>query len=95
MKESILCAFVTRSFEDGLAAGSVKSYLAAVRHTQIALGLGDPRLAGMPKLEYVVKGVRRKSAGKAARQRLLITPPILRKLKSPASASLDSAGWVK
>ena len=46
-------------------AGTVKSYLAAVRHAQIAIGLGDPHMSDMPQLEYVVKGLRKKTAGAA------------------------------
>ena len=40
--------------------------------------------AGMPKLEYVLKGVRRAEAeqGKESRQRLPITPDILMALKA-------------
>ena len=34
----------------------MKNYLAAIRYAQISLGLGDPQLTIMPRLEYVVKG---------------------------------------
>ncbi len=60
---------------------TVKSYLSAVRHAQIALGLGDPRLADMPQLEYVTKGLRKKTAGKPKRRHLPIMPSLLRKLR--------------
>ncbi len=59
----------------------MKSYLSAVRYTQIALGLGDPRAESMPRLEYVIRGVK-KSAAKKSSPRFPITPPILRKLKA-------------
>ena len=36
--------FVVALYRKGLAGGSVKSYLAAVRFSQIALGLGDPKM---------------------------------------------------
>lgn len=36
----------------------------------------------MPKLEYVVRGLRRKATGRAVRPRLPITPTILRSLKN-------------
>ena len=62
-------------------AGTVKSYLAAVRHAQIAIGLGDPHMSDMPQLEYVVKGLRKKTAGAAQRTRLPITPLIMQQLK--------------
>ena len=63
-----------------MAGATVKLYLVAVRHTQIALGLGDPHIASMPQLEYVVKGYK-KSVGSPSRPRLPITPEILRKLR--------------
>ena len=64
-----------------MTSQTVKSYLAAVRYAQIALGLGDPRVESMPRLEYVIRGVK-KSATKKAVARLPITPHILRNLKS-------------
>ena len=73
-KETTLSAFVAHLYREGLAASTVKSYLAAVRHAQIALGLGDPKMAGMPQLEYVTKGLRKKTAGRQKRTRLPITP---------------------
>ena len=59
----------------------MKSYLAAVRHAQIALGLGDPTTATMPQLQYVLKGARRRLAGGQSRTRLPITPEILQQLR--------------
>ena len=79
--EQSLCLFVGHLFEAKLTSQTVKSYLAAVRYTQIALGLGDPRVESMPRLEYVIRGVK-KSATKKAVARLPITPQILRNLKS-------------
>ena len=70
--EATLYLFVAFLYKEGLAAGKVKSYLAAVRHAQIGAGLGDAKLTNMPKLEYmyVTKGMRRKTAGKRTRPRL-------------------------
>ena len=79
--EAVLCAFMAHLYMNGLSAGSVKSYLAAVCHAQIALGFGNPRIASMPKLEYVIKGLRRKVTGRTVRPRLPITPAMLLKLK--------------
>lgn len=41
-------------YKEGLKVGTVKSYLAAIRYTQIALGLGNLHMEGMGKLEYVI-----------------------------------------
>ena len=61
-------------------ASTAKSYLAAVRHAQISLGLGDPCLGDMPQLEYVLKGLKRNSAS-VSLARLPITPVEMRILK--------------
>ena len=79
--EYVLAYFVAFLYKEGLAPSSVKIYLSAIRHTQIALGMGDPRLGDMPQLEYVTKGLRRLSPGQS-RSRLPITPHILRHLRA-------------
>ena len=81
VSEPTLITFVASLYTQRLTAGTVKSYLAAVRHAQIAIGLGDPQIGAMPRLEYVLKGLKKKVAGKDRRVRLPITPGILRKLK--------------
>lgn len=50
----------------------------------IAEGLADPFISAMPRLHYVVNGVKRTQSeeGKGSRVRLPITPEILRKLKT-------------
>ena len=67
---------------EDLAPGTVKGYLAAVRHSQIGLGLGDPRIGDMPMLEYVVKGLKRTYHPTSCRTRLPITPELLGQLRS-------------
>lgn len=58
----------------------MKSYLAAVRFEQISHGMGNPDMASMPKLEYVLRGAKKKIPA-STRQRLPITPHILLQLK--------------
>ena len=87
--ESILLQFVAQLFLDGLKAGTVKSYLAAVRHEQIGLRLRDPHMPDMPQLEYTIKGLQRKAVNGAARPHLPITPKLLGALKQVWSRDLD------
>ena len=47
----VLMAFVAFLYQEKLSASTVNNYLAAVRFAQIALGLGDPRMGEMPRLE--------------------------------------------
>ena len=89
--EFILCNFVAKLYLDGLSGNTAKSYLAAVRHAQIEMGFGDPHIPDMPKLEYVVKGMWKRSALAAGRPRLPITPVVLRALKRSWEAEADRA----
>ena len=81
--EPVLTSFVAHLAVQGLKSRSIKVYLSAVRHLQIESGFPDPFLSHMPRLEYVLKGVKREEAerGSSGRTRLPITPSILRKLK--------------
>ena len=62
-------------------AGTVKSYQSAVRHAQIAQGLGDPRISAMPRLEYIIKDLKRCTASTSTTNRLPKTAQILRAIK--------------
>ena len=74
-------AFVAFLYQEKLSASTVKNYLVAVRFAQIALGLRDPHMGEMPRLEYMVKGFKRSAAIGPREHRLTITPRILRQLK--------------
>jgi len=67
-------------YREGLTAGMAKSYLSAARHAQISLGLGDPNIAGMPQLEFVIKGLKKKAAAGQRQTRLPITLQALREV---------------
>ena len=71
VREETVMLFVSLLHKECLALGTVKSYLAAVRFEQISRGMGDPEIGKMPRLEYVIKGMKRK-APKTARCRLPI-----------------------
>ena len=65
--ETQLSYFAAYLFKEGLSAATVKSYLAAVRLSQIARRLGNPHINKMPRLEYIVKGMKRKAINSNAR----------------------------
>ena len=88
--EKTVCCFVAALYLEGLAGSSVKSYLAAIRFSQIALGMGDPHMSEWPRLSYVVRGFKKRASGSRARIRLPITPNILRQLKSVWERKEDS-----
>ena len=69
--------------KESLKHQTIKSYLDAVRHTQILAEWGDPLIHGMPLLEYVLRGVKSEQAKNptsSQRIHLPITPAILRKV---------------
>ena len=80
-------AFVEFLHRERLSGGTVKNYLAAVRYSQISLGLGDPKIGDMPCLDYVVKGLKRLTAT-PQRPRLPITPQILDQLREAWESQL-------
>lgn len=83
LSEQVMCRYVAYLGEQGLSPKSIKAYLSAARHLQISMNMRDPKLGEMPKLEQVMKGVKREYAKKSPgkRVRLLVTPDILLKLR--------------
>ena len=66
--------------------------MSALLHLQIEEGLPDPKLGAgdFPKLEFVLKGIKRDSGGAATqRHRLPITPAVLHRLRTVWDARLD------
>ena len=81
--EAKLSAFVSSLAQAGLAPSSIRTYLAATRHYQIACGLGDPRIPSMCCLNYILQGIKREKASQSTpceTPRQPITPEILMKL---------------
>ena len=84
ISQALLCYYVAYLANNGLAYQTIKTYLAAIRHVQIAQGLPEPKqYASMPKLKVVEKGVRKiRALDKPSRPRLPITPAILRQIRA-------------
>ena len=86
--EHLLCAFAAHSADAGLAGQTNKSYLTAVRNTQLSLGFPDPReQSSLPILKRVQAGIARVRLGRGqpSRIRLPITAQILRQIKQELS----------
>ena len=88
-REEVLCKFVAQLTEEGLKHRTIKCYMAGIWHLHIAEGLGDPFLPPLAKLHYVLRGVKRSQGEAGKRERLPITPPILRKIKAVWDNSTD------
>lgn len=84
LRESLLCYYVACIGQQGLAHNTIKTYLSGLRQSQITLGLPEPHLGDMPRLQQIIRGVQveRGKAGRTPRPRLPITPSILRRLKA-------------
>lgn len=77
--ESILCRFVCYLAQQCLKHQSIKCYLSSIRFYQIIQSHPDPFITDMPKLHYVLRGIKSEEAKKdyPQRQRLPVTPSIL------------------
>ena len=74
--EQKLIEFVAFAANQGLKHQTIKCYLFAVRHLQIASGGGDPRVESMPVLDLILRGTRKEQSGDPKR-----TPSILEQLR--------------
>ena len=82
--EDVLSAFVAMLAEEGLSYSSIRLYLSAIRYHHIKSDLGEPGISAMPRLAYIVKGVKREGvytqSTKPQRERQPITPDTLKKM---------------
>lgn len=83
LQEDILCRYVALLANEGLRHRTIKSYLSGLRCLQIQQGLGNPFAETLPKLDYVLTGVKRVETGSGSkpRTRLPITIEILQQLR--------------
>ena len=81
--QELLCYFVSYLGKKGLAVGTIKSYLAAVRNLQIGYGYPSPFDASMPQLDMIMRGIKmtRGKQGRTPTRKLPITPKILRQIR--------------
>jgi len=92
LTESLLCSFAAYLANEGLAPQTGKSYLSALRNTQISLGLPDPReQSSLPVLKRVQAGISRTRMlkGPSPRIRLPITAQVMARLHSSLVASAN------
>ena len=84
LQEDTLCRFVAFLAQEGLKHRSIKSYLSGLRFAQIHHAQGNPFDKPLPRLEYVLAGVKRAEAhaNTSQRSRLPITLDLLKKLQA-------------
>ena len=71
--ESVLCYFVVLLGKQGLAPGTIRTYLAAVRHELIVRGFTEVRQNELPCLQLVRAGIRRERVLQGVPQALIMT----------------------
>ena len=85
LSEDTICEFAAFLGDKGLKAQTIKCYMSALRYWQISNGFVDPVSNGLfPKLEYVIKGIKRIQAANNCLYklpRLPITPNILSRIQ--------------
>ena len=86
VSEALLCYFAAAMAKEGLTPQTIKTYLAAIRHMQITLGLPEPReFSSLPRLRLVQSGIKRTHSQRVPRDpkvRLPITPTILHQIRA-------------
>lgn len=90
--ESTLCRFVSCLAAEKLKHRTIKTYLSGIRYLHIAEGEGDPFTRPLHRLEYTLRGIKRceAEAGVKKRERLPISPTILRRIKAVWEPEADS-----
>ena len=80
--EHQLCRYASFLASENLVHSTIKGYLSAIRHLQIATGLPDPGIPSMPKLEGVLGGIKATQARTltSTHTRLPITAPIIKRV---------------
>ena len=84
VSENQLCQYVGYLAEHDIAHSTMKVYLSAIRHMQIAYKLPEPNISSMARLEQVLKGIKRNQAkqNKKSPTRLPITSDLMRKMRT-------------
>ncbi len=90
-----MCYYSSYLASQHLSPSTIKTYLAGIRHTQITLGLPEPKeYSSLPRLWLVQAGIKRVYSQKTPlikRIRLPITPAILRRMHSLWSVKAGDA----
>ena len=82
LTERTTCLFAAFLAQQGIKPQSISVYLAALRHLTISAGLDPPLRATWPRLQYVLRGIKRTQDSASHRVRLPITAEIMRQLQN-------------
>ena len=91
VSEKGLLHFVACGVNQGLKHQTIKSYISAIRHLQVSVEGGDPKVGNMPQLELALRGTRKEQVGLSKRTCLPIIPSIL--LRMHKIWEQQASGW--
>ena len=77
LTEHTLCQFAA-VLSQTVSWGTIQSYLSGLRFHQISAGLPDPAFTSLPRLSYILKGIRKVTPAHTRGKRLPITPDLRR-----------------
>ncbi len=89
LTERLACLLVAHLAERGRPQ-SISAYMAGVRHLQITAGTATPQRQEWPRLQLVMRGIRRSQAATPRTTRLPITFAIMKQLQSAFPMHVDS-----
>lgn len=89
MSQESASLFAASLAHQGLQPRTISAYLSAVRHLQIAAGLGTVSRAEWPFLQYIIRGIKRSKADSPQRVRLPITGRIMQRLQEILCSTPD------
>lgn len=81
LSERQACLFAVHLANQGLRPQSITVYLAGVRHLLVTVGQTPSPRAEWPRLQYVIRGIKRSAALTPKRQRLPITFAVLKQIQ--------------
>ena len=78
--EHLACLFIAHLAQKGLRPQSISAYLSGIRHLQITIGETTSQRSQWPRLQYVLRGIKRSGSGLPHRVRLPITSHLMSRI---------------
>ena len=82
LSEQVACLFAAFLSHQGLKPQTISAYLSAVRHLQISAGLNPTIRTLWPRLQYILRGIKRSQDALPQRVRLPVTVDVMRSLQA-------------
>ena len=80
LQQDTIVRFAAHLASTGVSYQSIRSYLSGLRFLQVSSGFPDPCIGSLPRLEYVLRGIRRSPLARPRLSRHPLTPEMLQLL---------------